>query len=608
MFVWVRAAPAPREEMMAAMALGALVLGVPHFEGSTTPSLAPKTGEAPAQQPQPPQPPQQQADAGHHLLKKMQKQVLAHEQKMKLEKAQRRARKLEEAREQNAGKQGHDKKELKKKVMAKKRLKNARARHHEAARVHNAEQEEVRQYNHARGAAEHTEEDESAGAGSLSQLFRNGIEFENRLRYGMLAPSDGKTCAASCNQQGQFRSHLYYVYQSRAGLSDRAWHIAHAQAVANSLCARLGLRPPYQVLASLHNHGADVKPEWKWNRYFDWADMAPPLRLDNDTLVPGDQWYSHGDCPAHVPGTPFLGPTDQEKSTTLAMHTARDSKTPFDWCLNYNIRLYIGSGGFESPSSQQKWPAGVPHEWCDMTSPWLVGEEDLEAERNHEFSLRPSGLVRGKALLVAKSLGLVLPNINGYQAENARAVTPPRSRIRLSEPSGTCPPVCFTRQNGVWYTKCGDRAEQCKDCAECSAWRPNSTTPRKADWAWPWESTPSEEPALSPAVGGNGLYALHVRRSDTLHQCDTRVLRQVKDGSARHLVPLALPSASASRAPSRRAFWRGPEPCAAGASPWIAHTGAGGHSRRAPKALGLRRMLILPAGAGGGAVHALLPL
>ena len=37
-----------REEMMAAMALGALVLGVPHFEGSTTPSLAPKTGEAPA--------------------------------------------------------------------------------------------------------------------------------------------------------------------------------------------------------------------------------------------------------------------------------------------------------------------------------------------------------------------------------------------------------------------------------------------------------------------------------------------------------------------------------------------------------------------------------
>ena len=149
-----RAAPAPREEMMAAMALGALVLGVPHFEGSTTPSLAPKTSEAPAQPPQPPQPPQQQADEGHHPLKKMQKRVLAHQQKMKLEKAQGRMRKLEEAREKNAGKQGHDKKELKKKVMAKKRLKNARARQHEAASVSDAEQEEVRQYKHALGAVE----------------------------------------------------------------------------------------------------------------------------------------------------------------------------------------------------------------------------------------------------------------------------------------------------------------------------------------------------------------------------------------------------------------------------------------------------------------------
>ena len=205
------------------------------------------------------------------------------------------------------------------------------------------------------------EEDESAGAGSLSQLFRNGFDFENRLRYGMLAPSDGKTCAASCNQQGQFRSHLYYVYQSRAGLSDRAWHIAHAQAVANSLCAQLGLRPPYQVLASLHNHGADVKPEWKWNRYFDWADMGPPLRLDNDSLVPDNQWYSHGDCPAHVDGIPFFGPTDQEKATTLAMHAARDSKTPFDWCLNYNIRLYIGFLVLQEASSIGigLWDAGT---------------------------------------------------------------------------------------------------------------------------------------------------------------------------------------------------------------------------------------------------------
>ena len=142
-------AAGPPARMVAAMVLGALVLGVPHFEGSTTPSLAPKTSEASAQQQQQQQ--QQQADAGHHPLKRMQKRVLAHEQKMKLEKAQGRMRKLEKAREKNAVKQGEgeDKKELKKKVKAKKRMKNARAREHDAARVHDAGQEEVRQHRHA---------------------------------------------------------------------------------------------------------------------------------------------------------------------------------------------------------------------------------------------------------------------------------------------------------------------------------------------------------------------------------------------------------------------------------------------------------------------------
>ena len=43
-------AAGPPARMVAAMVLGALVLGVPHFEGSTTPSLAPKTSEASAQQ------------------------------------------------------------------------------------------------------------------------------------------------------------------------------------------------------------------------------------------------------------------------------------------------------------------------------------------------------------------------------------------------------------------------------------------------------------------------------------------------------------------------------------------------------------------------------
>lgn len=431
--------------------------------------------------------------------------------------------------------------------------------------------------------AEHAKEDESVGARSLSQLFRNRFEFQNRLRNGMLAPSDGKTCAASCHQlspRGHFRSRLVYVHKSSGGLSDRAWTIAHLLAVANSLCARLQLRAPYQLLTPMHNNGIELKSRWTWDRYFDWGDQAQeggtgaPLRLDDESLVPGNK----GDCPAPVPGTPFLGPSDQIASTTQDMAAARASKTPFDWCLNYFFRPYIGSDGFESPESKQNWPTGVPHEWCDMSSAWLSGSEDVASEQHNEFSLGPSGLVRGKALDVTKSLGLVLPNINGYQARNVpeSTVTPARSMNRLTKPSGTCPPICFTRANGAWYTKCGDRSERCKDCTECSTLRANSTTPRKdgavqleqlalprehaaphADWEWPWDSMRGGEqalPSLSPMASDTWLYALHVRRSDTVYQCDTSVPQQVYDGSARHLVPLALPSAFAFRALARRAF------------------------------------------------------
>ena len=84
--------------MAMAMALGALILGVPHFQESSSPSLAPKTSETPAQQ-------QQQAgdaDAGNHPLKRMQKRVLVHKTKMKIEKAQDKTRKVEKVREKQA--------------------------------------------------------------------------------------------------------------------------------------------------------------------------------------------------------------------------------------------------------------------------------------------------------------------------------------------------------------------------------------------------------------------------------------------------------------------------------------------------------------------------
>jgi hypothetical protein len=81
----------------------------------------------------------------------MQKRVLAHEKKVKIQKAQGKMRKVEKAREKNAGKQdeGGHKKKLKKKIKAMEKMKNARARKDDATRTHDAQQEEAREYKHA---------------------------------------------------------------------------------------------------------------------------------------------------------------------------------------------------------------------------------------------------------------------------------------------------------------------------------------------------------------------------------------------------------------------------------------------------------------------------
>ena len=131
--------------MALAMALG-LVLGVPHFRESATPSLAPKTNEAPAQ-PQPQPQPQQAAgevDEGKHPLRRMQKRVLAHEKKRKLERAQDKMRKVEAARKKNAGKHGEGEHKLKSNVKAREKVKNARARRDAATKAADAEHEETR--------------------------------------------------------------------------------------------------------------------------------------------------------------------------------------------------------------------------------------------------------------------------------------------------------------------------------------------------------------------------------------------------------------------------------------------------------------------------------
>ena len=91
-----------------------------------------------------------QTDAGHrhHPLKRMQKRVLAHAHKGKLERAHEKMRQVERARE-SAGRRGEEKKKREKKVRAMEKMKRVRARKDEAARAPSAQEAQVRACRHA---------------------------------------------------------------------------------------------------------------------------------------------------------------------------------------------------------------------------------------------------------------------------------------------------------------------------------------------------------------------------------------------------------------------------------------------------------------------------
>ena len=84
----------------------------------------------------------------HHPLKRMQKRVLAHAHKGKLERAHEKMRQVERARE-SAGRRGEEEKKRKKKVRAMEKMKRVRARKDEAARTPSAQEAQVRPYRHA---------------------------------------------------------------------------------------------------------------------------------------------------------------------------------------------------------------------------------------------------------------------------------------------------------------------------------------------------------------------------------------------------------------------------------------------------------------------------
>ena len=346
---------------------------------------------------------------------------------------------------------------------------------------------------HAAGRGNFLQENEVVGARSLRELYRKSFRRTESGHGG----TRSKACAASCQRthEGHYLSRLIYADKSLAGLSDRAWTIAHLLAISNALCARLQLRGPHQLLTPIHNNDVPLSAEMSWDRYFDWGDQRrqggrfdAPLRLmDSDFDTPPKPNQASG-CPHSNSTTKsILGPSNAPEAVREDMAAAAASDKPFEWCLDFNIRVFLGFQGFENGFEKDRV---VPHEWCGMSSAWLAGSEDVETNQMNEFTLGPSPLVRRVASRVSQSLGLVLPNVSpaGSEPEESapKKATKPEKAAKPSR-SGTCLPICYTQKDKAWSVKCG-WAERCKDCDEC-------TGPPSEEWTSALRAAPRKASA-----------------------------------------------------------------------------------------------------------------
>ena len=101
------------------------------------------------------------------------------------------------------------------------------------------------------------------GGSSLPWLFEQVRDFS------LLAKVAGT--AGSCTPCSSYNSTILLRNQKpRAGLHDRFIIMYHAQALANSLCARLAIGPPSRLLSRRHNNDVLVNSSWWWGRYFAW--------------------------------------------------------------------------------------------------------------------------------------------------------------------------------------------------------------------------------------------------------------------------------------------------------------------------------------------------
>ncbi len=92
-----------------------------------------------------------------------------------------------------------------------------------------------------------------------------------------LNAADHSQCILRCHER--YDSFLIVNATHKAGLDDRLTIIRVAHELASSLCARLVLATPHDMLTEHHNHG-EVQKVWWWDRYFDLPLHPSILMMD----------------------------------------------------------------------------------------------------------------------------------------------------------------------------------------------------------------------------------------------------------------------------------------------------------------------------------------
>ena len=260
----------------------------------------------------------------------------------------------------------------------------------------------------------------------------------------------------------------------------------HAQALANSLCARLAIGPPSRLLSRRHNNDVGVNRSWWWGRYFAW-DLVKEMDSIDWNGEPQEQCDRSAATPngnrTRDEGAAYLcslNATAAQEHAAQAEALVREGRT-FVWEIDVN--------------------------WWQMERSLRYGVE-----------LPMLGATRSAAGELSDELSDELSTTRSSQLRLARRLDP---YTELADPDPNSLYVGYPRlrTGGCFYhTKPGE------DVALADPWRPEILASFESRLVAGVAETARRALGVAPA----SLYTLHVRRSDTTPECNTSVVSVVE--------------------------------------------------------------------------------